>query len=300
MEIHLARGATQLGIFGAEEVTAGLESGRFFPTDNAWRAGMAAWVPLSQWPEFNRAIPASPTDGGSQPAVASAVPWEQGKSVGSFFATIKLALTKPRETFANARMEFSDWLIFAYVAELVTLPFKLLAQFIGEDPNAQLVRILESLNNPSLAPMIDALRQNAEQAQLPFFAALKYAGPFIGVAFAPLGYAVYGVIIWLSLLVIRQRVTINRSMAAMLMASGFTAVIMAPLGLLGFNLAVLFGLWCFLLVPLLIVYHRSHGAGIQRSAWASFGAHALVMFVFGCCCVGGAALLAFAVGTSGA
>ncbi len=298
MEIHVARSATQLGVFSLEEITAGLQDGRFFPTDNAWRAGMAAWVPLSQWAEFSSGIPAAPMDGGMPAAVASAVPWEQGKSVGSFFATIKLAITRPRETFAHARMEFSDWLIFAYIAELVALPFKLLAQYFSENPSAQLVHFLESINNPSLEPLVEALRQNAGQAKMPFFVAMKYIAPFIGLAVNPLLYAVYGVVIWLGFLIIRQRVTLNRSMTAMLMAYGCLAVLMAPLGLFGFNFAVLVGLWCLLVVPILIVYHRIHGAGVERSAWASFGVHALIFFLFCCCCVGGAGAVGFLVGVA--
>ncbi|MEY4403533.1 MAG: hypothetical protein RIR91_1568 [Verrucomicrobiota bacterium] len=63
MQIHVARPPAQLGVFSQEEVAAGLQSGRFLPSDQGWREGMAAWLPLSQWSEFQAlatAVPASP------------------------------------------------------------------------------------------------------------------------------------------------------------------------------------------------------------------------------------------------
>ena len=49
MQIHVARPPNQLGVFSQEEVVAGLQAGRFLPTDQGWREGMSAWTPLSQW-----------------------------------------------------------------------------------------------------------------------------------------------------------------------------------------------------------------------------------------------------------
>ena len=136
MEIHIARGATQLGIFGAEEITAGLQSGRFFPTDNAWRAGMAAWVPLSQWAEFNSAIPAAPADGGMAPAAAVAMPaWERGSSAGNFFGTIRDVILNPLTTFDNLPAEGGPGrsILFHYLAGIpaYTLFFALYAALLS-------------------------------------------------------------------------------------------------------------------------------------------------------------------------
>ena len=55
MQIHVARQQQQLGVFAAEDIAAGLSSGRFHATDLAWREGMAAWTPLGDWPEFRDA-----------------------------------------------------------------------------------------------------------------------------------------------------------------------------------------------------------------------------------------------------
>ncbi len=121
MEIHVARSATQLGVFSAEEITAGLQDGRFFPTDNAWRAGMAAWVPLSQWAEFSSGIPAAPMDGGMAPVVRVAMPaWERGSSAGNFFGTIRDVALNPVATFDNMPAEGGPGrpLLFHYLAAI--------------------------------------------------------------------------------------------------------------------------------------------------------------------------------------
>ena len=283
MQIHVARPPNQLGVFSQEEVAAGLQSGRFLPTDQAWRDGMSAWTPLSQWAEFSSvvaAVPASPAEAAVAP---SQVPWEQGKSAGSFFATVKAAVFSPRETFANARMEFGDWLIFAYIAQLVVLPVRLLQAFVYEDPSAQMLSFFEKFNNPALEPLLKGLRQNVASADLPIASVMKGVSVFGSIAIGPLMVALFGVIIWVGLWIMRQKVDCGRAIAAMLMASSIASIIVMPFSLLGFNIILLFGLGCLLGIPYLIFYHRLHGAAIQRSAWVSFGAHLLFGLILGCC-----------------
>ncbi len=297
MQIHVARPPNQLGVFSQEEVTAGLQTGRFLPTDQAWRDGMSAWTPLNQWAEFSgvtAAVPASPAEAAVAP---SQVPWEQGKSAGSFFATVKAAIFSPRETFANARMEFGDWLIFAYIAQLVVLPVRLLQAFVFEDPSAQMLSFFEKFNNPALEPLLKGLRQNVANADLPFVGVMKGVSVFGGIAIGPLMVALFGVIIWVGLWIMRQKVDCGRAIAAMLMASSIASIIVMPFSLLGFNVILLFGLGCLLGIPYLIFYHRLHGAAIQRSAWVSFGAHLLFGLILGCC---GFACMVAALGGTGA
>jgi hypothetical protein len=104
MQIHVARHQQQLGVFAAADILAGLSSGRFLPSDLAWREGMAVWTPLGDWAEFRGAdVPPSPS-GLAQPADAPAMPsWERGASVGNFIATIKEVALDPVRTFANLR-----------------------------------------------------------------------------------------------------------------------------------------------------------------------------------------------------
>ena len=89
MQIHVARNSTQLGVFAPEEIVAGLSSGRFLASDLAWRDGMPAWTPLGDWAEFRATgVPSSPSSMPAETTLVSMIPWEQGKSLGSFFATI--------------------------------------------------------------------------------------------------------------------------------------------------------------------------------------------------------------------
>jgi hypothetical protein len=227
----------------------------------------------------------------------SQVPWEQGKSVGSFFATVKAAVFSPRETFANARMEFGDWLTFAYITQLVVLPVRLLQAFVYEDPSAQMLAFFEKFNNPALEPLLEGLRQNVSAADLPVTQFVKIGSLFGGIALGPLMVALFGVFIWIGLWIMRQKVDCGRAIAAMLMVSSVATVVVMPFGLLGFNFFLLLGLGCLLGIPYLIFYHRLHGAAIQRSAWVSFGAHLLFGLILGCC---GFACMAAALGGIGA
>lgn len=120
MQIHVARNASQLGILSPEEIVAGLQSGRLVATDLGWREGMAAWVPLGDWPEF-RGVgmpPPSPRSlSGEAAAPSLAMPsWERGSSFAHYVATIKEVALDPVRTFANLRdggyarpISFSYW-----------------------------------------------------------------------------------------------------------------------------------------------------------------------------------------------
>ena len=104
MQIHVARHQQQLGVFAAEDIVAGLASGRFLAADLAWREGMAAWTPLGDWPEFRGVGVPPPSPGQAKHAAAPAMPsWEHGASVGNFIATIKEVALDPVRTFANLR-----------------------------------------------------------------------------------------------------------------------------------------------------------------------------------------------------
>jgi hypothetical protein len=118
MQIHIARNSAQLGIFGPEEIVAGLQSGRFHATDLAWREGMAAWTPLGDWSEF-RGVgvpPPSPSSGSRDESSLPMPSWERGASMANFIATIKEVALDPVRTFANLRdggysrpISFSYW-----------------------------------------------------------------------------------------------------------------------------------------------------------------------------------------------
>lgn len=67
MQYHLGRDGTQLGSFPEDEIRAGLQNGRFLPTDLAWSEGMPDWKPLSEVLPGTSAAPSSPTLSLSKP-----------------------------------------------------------------------------------------------------------------------------------------------------------------------------------------------------------------------------------------
>jgi hypothetical protein len=106
MQIHVARPPNQLGVFSQEEVAAGLQDGRFLPSDQGWKEGMSAWTPLSQWSEFGGlGIPSAPPES-TQVPVAQVMPaWERGSSIENYFSTIKDVALNPVQTFDNLPAE---------------------------------------------------------------------------------------------------------------------------------------------------------------------------------------------------
>lgn len=279
MQIHVARNSAPRGIFSSEEIVAGLASGRFHASDLAWRDGMQAWTPLGDWPEFRASgVPASPGAPIAEAPAASTIPWEQGKSLGSFFATIKLSIANP-STLATGRYAFGDWLVFCYLGVLFSLPFQLAGALVYGDKNAQVAEFLRGLGLPGLDKVADQLAHTE-----PTPAAFMVFGAIMGLAFAPLLYAFFGVLHWLGQRVFRYPVPLERTVAASLLVTAMVAVLMAPLQLLGFSFIAQMALSLLLLVPACVVYYRAFGAATGVNPWVQFGISCFVWFVLGCCC----------------
>ena len=279
MQIHVARNSTQLGIFAPEEIIAGLLSGRFHASDLAWRDGMPAWTPLGDWPEFRGAgVPLSPGAAIADAPAVSTIPWEQGKSLGSFFATIRQAIVNP-SSFATGRFAFGDWLAFCYVGVLISLPFQLINLIAFGDKNAKVVEWLLSLNIPELSKAI-APMANAEPA--PVWATLF--GALMGMAFTPLIDAFLALPHWVGQRIFRFQVSVERTVSAALLATAIMAVLMAPLELLGFSFRVQMALGAVVLIPASVICYRAFGAATGVSPWVQFGISCFVWFVLFCCC----------------
>ncbi len=280
MQIHVARNSAQLGIFSSEEIIAGLQSGRFLASDLAWRDGMPVWTPLGDWSEFRDVgvPPPSPGAMAAEPVAASTIPWEQGKSLGSFFATIKLAIADPT-SLSTGRYAFGDWLVFCYVGVLISLPFQLINVLAFGDKNAQLGAFLRTFNIPELSK---AAEQMTRAEPTPVWVTLF--GLVMGLAFAPLLYAFFAVLHWAGQRIFRIQVSVERTVAAALLATTSLAVLMAPLQLIGFSFAVQMALSVLLLIPACVVYYRALGAATGVSPWAQFGIDNFVWFVLCCCC----------------
>ncbi len=286
MQIHIARNSAQLGVFSPEDVVAGLSSGRFHATDLAWRDGMQTWMPLGDWPEFRGAgVPASPGAPAADAPASSAIPWEQGKSLGSFFATIKMAISSP-SSLASGRFAFGDWLTFCYVGILFSMPFQLFALLAYGDKNVQFGQFLESLNIPDLN---EAAQQMIQAPPAPL--AFTLIGAVFGLAFAPLVYAFMGVLHWLGQRVFRYQVPLERTVAITLLVMAALIVLTAPLQFLGFSFVTQVIVSLVTLLPVCVVYYRALGAATGINPWAQFGIDTFIWSVLcACCCFLPAAL----------
>lgn len=291
MQIHVARNSAQLGIFAPEEIIAGLQAGRFLASDLAWRDGMASWTPLGDWPEF-RSVGSLPSPGvaiADAPA-ASAIPWEQGKSIGSFFATIKQAIVNPA-SLSTGRFAFGDWLVFCYLAVLISLPFQLINVVAFGDKNAQLGEFLLGFNIPELTK---AAEQMTKDEPGPVW--VTAFGTLMGLAVAPLIYAFFALLHWVGQRIFRYQVSVERTVAASLLVTATLAVTLAPIQLIGFNFTVQMALSALLLIPVGVVYFRALGAATGIAPWAQFGISSFVWFILcSCCCFLPAAFLWWAV-----
>jgi len=279
MQIHVARSSAQLGVFAPEEIQAGLQSGRFLASDLAWRDGLPAWTPLGDWSEFRAVgVPSSPASIPAAPTLVSMIPWEQGKSLGSFFATIKLAVVNP-SVLSTGRFAFGDWLIFCYVALAISIPFQAVRLMFAPDPGRSIAEFLQGFSSPAIQAVADQMLK-APPAPI----GITIASTIGGLAFAPLIYAFFAVLHWVGQRVFRIQVSVERTVSASLLATGGLILLMAPFQLLWFNVGVQIVISSLFFIPALIVYFRCFGAATGVRPWAQFGISSFVWFVLCCCC----------------
>ena len=281
MQIHVARNSTQLGVFAPEEIIAGLSSGRFLASDLAWRDGMPAWTPLGDWSEFRGAgVPPSPGAAIADAPAVSTIPWEQGKSFSSFFATVKLAIVNPA-SLSTGRFAFGDWLVFCYVALAISLPFQVVRLAFAPDPGRSIAEFLQGFSSPA----VQSVAQEMLKAP-PAPMGVTIASTIGGLAFAPLLYAFFAVLHWVGQRVFRIQVSTERTTAATLLATGVLILLMAPFQLLWFNVGAQIVISSLFFIPALIVYFKCFGAATGVNPWVQFGISCFVWFVLCCCCCG--------------
>jgi hypothetical protein len=106
--IHINRNRENLGKFNDQEVADGLKSGRFLPTDLAWREPMPTWQPLSTFTDLPE--PSSeesvqiPVHGLPSESTENIEPaWERasGLSLGAAIETVRQVFSNPKTTFQN-------------------------------------------------------------------------------------------------------------------------------------------------------------------------------------------------------
>jgi hypothetical protein len=112
--IHINRDRKTLGKFSEQDVADGLKSGRFLPTDLAWRDPMPAWEPLSSFTDLPPAT--EPEEGvledegmkeeGSAGVAEPA--WERGEGnfpAGTVVESVRQVLAAPVATFRRMPSE---------------------------------------------------------------------------------------------------------------------------------------------------------------------------------------------------
>ena len=198
-----------------------------------------------------------------------------------------MAIANP-SALSTGRYAFGDWLAFCYVGVLISLPFQLINVIAFGDKNAQAAELLRSLNIPELSKAAEQLtRAESPPVWLTVFGAVA------GLAFAPLLYAFLALLHWVGQRIFRYQVSVERTVAASLLATAILILLAAPLQLLGFSFSVQMVLSVLMLIPACVVYYRALGAATEISPWVQFGIDNFVWFVLCCCCcVAPAALFA--------
>ena len=305
MQIHVARPPNQLGVFSQEEVAAGLQSGRFLPADQAWRDGMSAWTPLSQWAEFAGygvlAVPASSVSQGSPadalaPAGPSQLPWEQGRSLASAWQSVVAMVTRPAEVLGNARLEIGPTLTLGWLILLVSSVTAVIGGVVYAD---QLAAVMVKAGSDILKSAIQFPEPAGELMRTlgNYFAKTepKNFGSVLlqavmMVMFTPFIHFFYGLLQWFALRLLGlfgvkacKGLPLGRTVIATMLGAclGSLVFILTPLlppGLL--QNAVLY--LCF--IPLMIVHFRVVGAALKVNPWVVFGSAALSYLLFVCCC----------------
>ena len=148
--IHIARNQQSLGSFGEAEVAEGLRTGRFSPTDLAWREGMPAWKPLGemapQWGLETVALTES-TPIETPPALASlevGPAWEEREQIGfspSLIQTVQAVLFSPTKTFSSMKQSggLASPLLYFVLVSSVMFAVSAAYQMIGPTFNAELL-----------------------------------------------------------------------------------------------------------------------------------------------------------------
>ena len=105
-----------------------------------------------------------------------------------------------------------------------------------------------------------------------------------GLAFAPLFYAFSALLHWVGQRVFRIQVSVERTVAATLLATGVLILLMAPLQLFWFDFGAQIVISSLFFIPALIIYFKCFGAATGVSPWKQFGISNFVWFVLCCCC----------------
>jgi len=307
MQIHVARPPNQLGVFSQEEVAAGLQSGRFLPTDQAWRDGMSAWTPLSHWAEFaGLGVPSAPASSVAQgspadalaPAGPSQLPWEQGRSLASAWQSVVAMVTRPAEVLGNARLEIGPTLTLGWLILVVSSVTAVIGGVVYADQLAavmakagsEILQAADKMPGPAGELMSKFGNYYAKTEPKNFGAVLLQA--WVMVLFTPFIHFFLGLLQWFALRLLGlfgvkacKGLPLGRTVIATMLGAclGSLVYILTPLLPPGLLQQVVLYI-CF--IPFAIVYSRVVGAVLKVNPWVVFGSAALSYLLFVCCCGG--------------
>ena len=286
MEIHVARDGSALGVYSPDEVRSGLADGRFRASDLAWRAGMAAWTPLAEWPEFASVPSAAPTASVS-PAGAE---WEARLSLGSLFRGMAATVLAPT-VLAGARLGFGRSLGAAYLAILIGLvPFTglvLLNQQVEPLQMEVLAEIAESFSPAFAEGFRDGFReeQGGEQPGAGIMACVSVCM----LSVLPLFVALLGLLQWCFYRLLGVPASVERVVSGGVLVATWMGVVLLPVSIVVSSLAfvspglsLLAGL--FLQLVGLLLYSRAMGHALGCGFWRALGAQ-LLLFLLCCACL---------------
>lgn len=144
--IHINRNRQSIGQFTEQEVADGLQSGKFFGDDLAWRQGMDAWQPLSTFADLAAAPGEEPIPALAEEPEETLPVWENPAPQPFFtsvFESVKEILGTPVETFrampctGGFGKPLKFYLLVSWLTSTVAILFQMAAALINPAMFAQ-------------------------------------------------------------------------------------------------------------------------------------------------------------------
>jgi hypothetical protein len=297
MQIHVARQQQQLGVFAAEDIVAGLSSGRFHASDLAWREGMAAWTPLGDWPEFRGVgVPASPGAADARP-VETCFPWEISKRPLSAYASFVSLIREPGAVLQGARLEFFPTLPLIWVVLFTASIFSIIGGIVHAEALAQAMRTAGS----DLAQLAMGMPGETGRlyAKLADYLVMTQAKGFedvviqslLWVVLIPFWYLAVGLLQWIGLRLLGlcgekscKTAQLGRTVVASMLGHMLLGAVLCPAALLAPQSGAYTLAMVILGVAGVVLYFRALAGALRIDPWMVFGSVIFLCVAFACCC----------------
>ena len=297
MQIHVARRQQQLGVFAAEDIVAGLSSGRFHASDLAWREGMAAWTPLGDWPEFRGVgVPASPGAADARP-VETCFPWEISKRPLSAYASFVSLIREPGAVLQGARLEFFSTLQLIWIVLFTASIFSIIGGIVHAEALAQAMRTAGS----DLAQLAMGMPGETGRlyAKLADYLVMTQAKGFedvviqslLWVVLIPFWYLAVGLLQWIGLRLLGlcgekscKTAQLGRTVVASMLGHMLLGAVLCPAALLAPQSGAYTLAMVILGVAGVVLYFRALAGALRIDPWMVFGSVIFLCVAFACCC----------------